>query len=239
MDYFGDPVYLAQTGQLYLEAACMSHGKVYCFGPTFRAEKSKTRRHLTEFWMVEPEIAYAELDDVIAVAEDLICSIVGRVLNDHREDLVSLGRDLGPLERIQKPFVHLSYTECAEILRGPRAVQLLDESLEAKTGQRDALHSEIAGKEADLKTAKKKWQQEKLAQEIQAARAEIAELTEQIENIPTHKSLAQNFEWGKDLGGSDETIISQLHDRPVIVHRYPKQAKAFYMRPIPTMAGSC
>ena len=79
VDYFGEPVYMAQTGQLYLEAACMSHGKVYCFGPTFRAEKSKTRRHLTEFWMVEPELAYADLDDVITLAEEFICSILHRV----------------------------------------------------------------------------------------------------------------------------------------------------------------
>ncbi|MFO0971958.1 MAG: amino acid--tRNA ligase-related protein [Phycisphaerae bacterium] len=78
VDYFGEPVYLAQTGQLYVESACMAFGKVYCFGPTFRAEKSKTRRHLTEFWMVEPEIAYADLDAVIGVAEDFICSIVQR-----------------------------------------------------------------------------------------------------------------------------------------------------------------
>jgi asparaginyl-tRNA synthetase len=230
VDYFGEPVYLAQTGQLYLEAACMSHGKVYCFGPTFRAEKSKTRRHLTEFWMVEPEIAYAELDDVVAVAEDFICSIVGRVLNDHRKDLEFLERDIKPLGNIRKPFYRLSYSECVDILRGPRAVELLDGQLAERTTRRDELRAEIDRKEAELKTATKKWQQEKLAQEIQAARMEVAELDEQIENIPTHKQLAQTFEWGKDLGGSDETIISQLHDRPVVVHRYPRQAKAFYMK---------
>jgi asparaginyl-tRNA synthetase len=95
VDYFGEPVSLAQTGQLYVESACMAHGKVYCFGPTFRAEKSKTRRHLTEFWMVEPEIAFADLDEVIAMAEDFVCDVVGRVLRDHRADLEELGRDLG------------------------------------------------------------------------------------------------------------------------------------------------
>ncbi len=98
VDYFGEQVYLAQTGQLYVEAGCMAHGKVYCFGPTFRAEKSKTRRHLTEFWMVEPEIAYASLSDVIDVAEDFICSIAQRVLRDHREALIELGRDVADLE---------------------------------------------------------------------------------------------------------------------------------------------
>src|SRR5206468_8799088 len=121
VDYFGEPVYLAQTGQLYVEAACMAFGKVYCFGPTFRAEKSKTRRHLTEFWMVEPEIAYAELDDVIAVAEDFICSIVERVLREHRADLEFLGRDIAGLVKIKKPFHQLKHAETADILRGSKA----------------------------------------------------------------------------------------------------------------------
>ena len=97
VDYFGEPVFLAQTGQLYLEAACMAHRKVYCFGPTFRAEKSKTRRHLTEFWMVEPEIAFATLSDVIDLSEDLLCSIVDRVLNDHLDDLEALDRNIDEL----------------------------------------------------------------------------------------------------------------------------------------------
>ncbi|HMQ15289.1 MAG TPA: OB-fold nucleic acid binding domain-containing protein, partial [Phycisphaerae bacterium] len=105
VDYFGEPMYLAQTGQLYLEAACMSHRNVYCFGPTFRAEKSKTRRHLTEFWMVEPEIAYADLDAVIAVAEEFVTEIVRRVLRDHRADLAALGRDLAVLDSIQQAGV--------------------------------------------------------------------------------------------------------------------------------------
>ncbi|MCH7995159.1 MAG: asparagine--tRNA ligase, partial [Planctomycetes bacterium] len=104
VDYFGEEVYLAQTGQLYLEAACMAHGNVYCFGPTFRAEKSKTRRHLTEFWMVEPEIAFASLSDLMDVGEDFICSIVERVLRDHREALIELGRNIEELEAIKKPF---------------------------------------------------------------------------------------------------------------------------------------
>ena len=94
LDYFGEPMYLAQTGQLYLECACMSHGKVYCFGPTFRAEKSKTRRHLTEFWMVEPEIAFADLDEDLAIAEDFVWSVVQRVLRDHRAELEFIGRDV-------------------------------------------------------------------------------------------------------------------------------------------------
>jgi len=230
VDYFGEPVYLAQTGQLYLESACMAHRKVYCFGPTFRAEKSKTRRHLTEFWMVEPEIAWARLDDVMDVAEDFVCFIVGRVLADHRADLESLGRDMGPLDRIAKPFVRISYDQAVEILHGQAARELLEKDLLEKQARVAELAARMAELEETQKTAQKKWQQEKAAQDLQAAREERSDLEEQVGNIPHHIQLAAGFEWGGDLGGSDETIISRLHDRPVFVHHYPKACKAFYMR---------
>ena len=230
VDYFGDNVYLAQTGQLHVEAACMAHAKVYCFGPTFRAEKSKTRRHLTEFWMVEPEIAYADMDDVIDVAEDFVYSVKQRVLADHRADLELLGRDLSALEAIRKPFYRMTYTEAADILRGPKARQLLEQDLADKQAAVAELSTRIGQLEEQAKTAKKKWQQEKAAQEVQTARMERADLQEQVDNIPHHIELAANFEWGSDLGGSDETVISRLHDRPVFVTHYPREVKAFYMR---------
>ncbi len=231
VDYFGEPIYLAQTGQLYLEAAALAYGRVYCFGPTFRAEKSKTRRHLTEFWMVEPEIAYAQLDDVLEVAEDFILAIVERVLTDHRADLEFLGQDPGLLERIAKPFHRITYSQAAEILRGPRARELLEKEL-AETNVRIAqLRDSIPAKEeARNQPGVKKSRQEKLAAEIIAEREELAELEEQASNVPRHMELAANFEWGKDLGGSDETIISRLHDRPVFVTHYPLGCKAFYMK---------
>lgn len=116
-DYFGEKAYLTQSGQLYAEAAAMAFGKVYCFGPTFRAEKSKTRRHLTEFWMVEPEVAYMDLDGDMDLAEDFICYIVERVLDKHRDDLETLERDVAALERIQKPFPRVSYTEAVDRLK--------------------------------------------------------------------------------------------------------------------------
>src|ERR1700745_3103119 len=103
VDYFDEQAYLTQSGQLYIEATAMALGKVYSFGPTFRAEKSKTRRHLTEFWMVEPEVAYATLDDVMDLAEDMIGSMIGRVLDKRRRELDVIGRDTSPLEAIQKP----------------------------------------------------------------------------------------------------------------------------------------
>jgi asparaginyl-tRNA synthetase len=117
VDYFDDEkAYLAQSGQLYNEATAMAFGKVYCFGPTFRAEKSKTRRHLTEFWMVEPEMAYATLEDVKRVAEELIVFIVGRVLENRQEELKRLERDTSKLEAIQAPFGRMSYDDAVKIL---------------------------------------------------------------------------------------------------------------------------
>lgn len=116
-DYFGDKAYLTQSGQLYNEANAAAFRKVYCFGPTFRAEKSKTRRHLIEFWMVEPEVAFAELDDAMSLAEDLVVEIVGRCLEKYRKILVEvLERDVGRLEKVQHPFPRISYDQAAEIL---------------------------------------------------------------------------------------------------------------------------
>ena len=116
-DYFGEPAYLSQSGQLYVEAACMAHGKVYCFGPTFRAEKSKTRRHLMEFWMVEPEIAFYELDDIMSLSEEFVEYLVKRVLEEREEELHILGRDLKKLEKIKRPFARITYDEAVKILK--------------------------------------------------------------------------------------------------------------------------
>ena len=116
--YFEDQTaYLTQSGQLYNEANAMALGRVYCFGPTFRAEKSKTRRHLTEFWMVEPEIAYATLEDLIDLAEALIVSVVARVLDARQRELTAVGRDTSALERVQTPLPRITYDEAAQILR--------------------------------------------------------------------------------------------------------------------------
>jgi len=155
--------YLAQSGQLYNEAAAAAFGRVYCFGPTFRAEKSKTRRHLIEFWMVEPEAAYMTLDEYMDVAEALVCSVVARVLDRRRAELDVLERDVNRLEAVKPHFPRISYDEALEHL--------------AASGQM--------------------------------------------------------LTWGDDFGGDEETIISSAFDRPVFVHRYPAQVKAFYMEPDP------
>ncbi len=231
VDYFGQPMHLAQTGQLYLEAAAMSFGKVYCFGPTFRAEKSKTRRHLTEFWMVEPEVAYIDLPGLLELAEDFVFSIIQGVLRNNRAELETLGADIAALEAIQKPFVRLTYSEAAEILTSNRTKEFMAAQLEGFLAQKKAYEEEL--NQLLLLEAKgglKKWQQDKTAGRIIELRGELAELQVKIENNPKHAQLAADFQWGKDLGGSDETIISLMHNRPVFVTHYPKKAKAFYMK---------
>lgn len=159
-DYFDEKAYLTQSGQLYAEASAMAFGDVYCFGPTFRAEKSKTRRHLTEFWMIEPEMAFCDLKKDMEVAEEFIEHIVQSVLKNCKRELEVLERDTSKLENIKAPFPKIHYDEAVAILRK--------------------------------------------------------------NNI--------EFEYGDDFGGTDETVISEEFDRPVIVHHYPADIKAFYMK---------
>src|SRR5215216_4879927 len=157
--------YLAQTGQLYVEAAAAALGKVYCFGPTFRAEKSKTRRHLTEFWMVEPEMSYATLEDVMSLSERMLSHIATQVLEQRSEELKVLERDTSKLESIVLPFPRIHYDD---------AVKMLHDAFEKG-------------------------------------------------------ALETKFEWGGDFGAPDETYISSQYDKPVMVHHYPAEVKAFYM----------
>jgi asparaginyl-tRNA synthetase len=130
VDYFDEQAFLTQSGQLYVEATAMALGKVYSFGPTFRAEKSKTRRHLTEFWMVEPEVAYAQLDDVMELAEGLITFIVKRCLEKRRADLQTIGRDISKLEKIEAPFPRISYDDAVKNLQEGHANGKLESKFE-------------------------------------------------------------------------------------------------------------
>jgi asparaginyl-tRNA synthetase len=130
VDYFDEQAFLTQSGQLYVEATAMALGKVYSFGPTFRAEKSKTRRHLTEFWMVEPEVAYAQLDDVMELAEGLISFIVKRCLEKRRADLQTIGRDISKLEKIETPFPRISYDDAVKNLQEGHAKGALESKFE-------------------------------------------------------------------------------------------------------------
>jgi len=169
VDYFGDPAYLTQSGQLYIESTALALGKVYSFGPTFRAEKSKTRRHLTEFWMIEPEVAFMDLDGLLELAENFLSHIVQSVLKNRAADVQTIGRDAEKLAKIVPPFPRLRYDAAVEMLNQAHK----DGHLEAP------------------------------------------------------------FEYGNDFGSPDETWLSSQYDRPVMVHRYPADVKAFYMEPDP------
>jgi len=230
VDYFGTPIFLTQTGQLHLESAAMSFGRVYCFGPTFRAERSKTRRHLTEFWMVEPEVAFIDLQGLLELAENFVSFIVEQVLQNNRSQLETLGADLAALEKIKPPFYRLTYTEVVDILTSQKAKDFLAGQLEELKKQKEQFETKIAEMESQEKGQIKQWQKDKIAAELIELRTELAEVDTKIENNPKHAKLASEFQWGKDLGGSDETIISQTHDKPVFVTHYPKEAKAFYMK---------
>jgi len=155
--------YLAQTGQLYLEAACMAYGKVYNFGPTFRAEKSKTRRHLTEFWMLEAEVAYFDNEDNMRLQEDMVSRVVSDVLSNCAADLAVLERDVEPLRKVTVPFIRMDYGDA----------------------------------------------------------------------VKTLQAKGSSIQWGDDLGGEDETILTKMHDKPIFVMNYPRKAKAFYMKENP------
>ena len=157
--YFDQVAYLAQSGQLYGEAAAAAFGKIYCFGPTFRAEKSKTRRHLMEFWMVEPEMAFAELPEAMQLAEELVSVVIQRVLENRRAELEILERNVAALEAMIPPFPRITYEEA----------------------------------------------------------------------ITRLKELGVDIQFGDDFGSEQETVLAQSFDRPVLVHRYPAAAKAFYM----------
>jgi len=233
VDYFGDEVHLAQTGQLYAEAAAMALGKVYCFGPTFRAEKSKTRRHLTEFWMIEPEVAFFELPDVEHLAERFITCLVKAVLDKNRKELALLDRDVERLEKIDLPFPRVTYSEAVETLRSDAVHEKLLAELAADKAKVAEDEKALKQLESQLAQTGKAWKKEKLEQEMKELQAEIKQLKVSIQNRPQHIDDARNFQWGKDLGGDEETILSRMHDRPLIVTRYPRGAKAFYMKQDP------
>jgi asparaginyl-tRNA synthetase len=160
VDYFERSAYLTQSGQLYQEAGATAFGKTYCFGPTFRAEKSKTRRHLTEFWMVEPEMAYVDIDENMTWAENLISYVLDKVIEKCKNELDTLQRDMSKINDMKPPFPRITYDEACEILK--------------KNGSK--------------------------------------------------------FEYGNDFGAPDETILSNQFDKPLMIHRWPAEIKAFYMK---------
>jgi asparaginyl-tRNA synthetase len=230
VDYFGQPAYLAQTGQLYLETAAMALGKVYCFGPTFRAEKSKTRRHLTEFWMIEPEVAFAELEDLEVLSERFLSFLVGAVLSDCRAELEELGRDTAALDKVKAPFPRMTYSEAVDLLHSPELQAKLEQELASEQERLEGIRERIRQTEASRAEVRKAWKVEKLERELRELQEEEKVLTKWIQQQPDHIEDARTFAWGQDFGGDEETILSQQFDAPLIVTHYPAEVKAFYMK---------
>jgi len=229
IDYFGSPAYLTQSGQLHGEVMAMAFGKIYTFGPTFRAEKSKTRRHLTEFWMIEPEMAFYDLDMNMDLAEDFIVRLVQDVLRDCQAELTMLKRDTAPLARVQAPFPRISYSEAVELLTSPKTQELLQQHAENLHTERSALEAEQAqiGKRYGQV---KQWKRRQMDARRIVINQRIGEIEEAQRNLPQWAESARDFVWGKDFGGSDETLLTWHFDRPIIIHRYPAAVKAFYMK---------
>lgn len=229
-DYFDEKAYLTQSGQLYGEAMAMAHGLIYTFGPTFRAEKSKTRRHLTEFWMIEPEMAFYDLDMNMLLAEDMLKFIVSTVLQNRKEELEILGRDITNLEKVAKEsFKRISYTDAVDVLKSKETGEMLDEMLASRKKEEEELETEKSEITKEQGSAKK-WRKVQIDSRIKEISARLAQIEEDLRNFPQWKESAMSFEWGNDFGGSDETILMMKYDVPVLVHRYPAAVKAFYMK---------
>lgn len=229
-DYFDEKAYLTQSGQLYGEAMAMAHGKIYTFGPTFRAEKSKTRRHLTEFWMIEPEMAFFDLEMNMNLAEKMLQFIVKAVLEEKSSELNILERDTTFLQKAaEEPFKRISYTDAVEQLKSSKTMDLLEKM---ENDRREELSSVQEEREEIKKEhgSAKKWRKAQIDQRLKEIGERIEQIEEDLRNIPTWKESAIHFEWGNDFGGSDETILTMQHDTPVMVHRYPSEVKAFYMK---------
>ena len=236
-DFYGQTAYLSQSGQLYGEAMAMAMGKIYTFGPTFRAEKSKTRRHLSEFWMIEPEMAFYDLAMTLDVIEGFLKHVVSKVLEKNSLELEVLGRDINPLKSSLNPFARLTYKEAVEIIQGKRAVEgkysidVLERDLKDAIERTVEIEKEIDEREATLagpgiKKGVRNFNQSK----IQQLRQEYSELEESLRNIPQWIESAKNFVEGNDLGGSDETVLTRLFDVPIMVYNWPHAVKAFYMK---------
>ena len=229
-DFFNEKAYLAQTGQLYGEALAMAHGLIYTFGPTFRAEKSKTRRHLSEFWMIEPEMAFYDLEMNMDLAEDMLKSIVSEVLEKYHHELALLERDTSSLKRlVEKDFVRIKYEDAVDILNSDKTAKVLDELIQQRKVEKEEL---IRGQDAIQKEhgSAKKWRKKQIEKRIIDIHTRVDQIEEDLRNIPRWKKSAQEFTWGSDFGGSDETVLTMQFDVPVMVTHWPAEIKAFYMK---------
>jgi asparaginyl-tRNA synthetase len=236
-DFYGQPAYLSQSGQLYGEAMAMAHKLIYTFGPTFRAEKSKTRRHLSEFWMIEPEMAFFDLDQDMDLIEDFFRFLVRDVVENCPEELELIGRDVEKLKAADAHFPRITYTEAVKIIKGEKDVNGMNsiKTLEADLAQIEQeildAKADIAEREANIaKGGMKKGAINFNRNRIDQLKVQIKDLQEKADNIPQWIESAKNFVDGNDFGGSDETVLTRLFQTPVMVYKWPKAIKAFYMK---------
>ena len=236
-DYYGKPAYLTQSGQLYGEAMALAMGKIYTFGPTFRAEKSKTRRHLSEFWMIEPEMAFCDIFENMDTIESFIRSVVQEVLEKCPEELEILNRDTSKLETVSKKFPRLSYDEAVEILKGNQDVDgqntllTIEQDIKNNATRIVEIKEDIAQREAAIAAGGMKKGAINFNQnKIDTLKQELKQVDEDQRNLPQWLESARNFEYGNDFGGSDETVLTRLFDCPIMVYDWPHEIKAFYMK---------
>jgi len=213
-EYFGEKAYLSQSGQLYNEATCMAFGRTYCFGPTFRAEKSKTRRHLIEFWMVEPEMAFADLDECMCVEEELVTYIVQYVLETRGEELRILGRDTSRLEKIRPPFPRISYDDALDILKR--------HGLELPWGEDfGAPHETALGEEFDLPVFVHRYPAK--------AKAFYMEADPGNPELSLSVDLLAPEGYGEIIGGGQRTASLELLEQRIHEHNLPREAFEWYL----------
>lgn len=236
-DFYGEPAYLSQSGQLYGEALAMAFSKIYTFGPTFRAEKSKTRRHLSEFWMIEPEMAFHDLAMNMDTIERFLRFVVLKVLDKNTLELDMIGRDTTVLKQISQPFPRITYEDAVKILKGElevdgkNAVKTLEADLVAVQARITEIQAEIKDREAKMATPGMKKGEIGFHQaKVQQLKEELSEQEEAGRNIPLWLKSAKDFRMGNDFGGSDETVLTRLFNTPIMVYNWPHEVKAFYMK---------
>jgi len=220
VDYFGDPAFLTQSGQLYIESTALALGKVYSFGPTFRAEKSKTRRHLTEFWMVEPEVAFCDLNGLMDLAENYISHIVQSVLKNRRTELETIGRDISKLEAITPPFPRLRYDEAAKMLQQAHADGHLENPFEYGN---------------DFGSPDETWLTQQFPKPVMVHRYPAAVKAFYMEPDPQDPTYALCVDvlapegYGEVIGGSQRVSSYELLNKRIEDHNLPKESFQWYL----------
>ena len=237
-DFFGREAYLSQSGQLYGEAMAMAMGKIYTFGPTFRAEKSNTPRHLSEFWMIEPEMAFYTNEDNMNLIERFVKHVIGRVLYLCKNELEVLERDTTSLQKAaSNNYPRIPYTDAIRILRGEMDYNGKN-TIQTQKDDLAAIGLRISEIEADVKNRQvtmasmSKGQQKFNEAKILALQSEQRDLEEKQRNIPKWIESALNFEDGNDFGNSDETVLTRIFDTPIMVYNWPSKIKSFYMKEV-------